>query len=71
MIKFIKRILRKTLYRKLDPKTQDKVIELCAYKHIITILCWCFLGVAYIFPFIPLAIVDACENISLSQILLC
>ena len=62
----IKYFMRKTIYNKFDKESQDMLLQLTSKQHIIEILCFMFWAVAYIFPFIPLFIIDICEDIELS-----
>lgn len=60
MIKFL---MRKTIYKRVDFETQNILLQVLSRKHIIQFICWMF-GSIYIFilPFIPLIIIDLCED---------
>lgn len=60
--------MRRTIYTEFDKESQDMLLQLTSKQHIIEILCFMFWVVAYIFPFIPLFIIDVCEDIELSMI---
>ena len=59
--------MRKTIYKEFDKESQDMLLQLTSKQYIIEILCIMFWAVAYIFPFIPLFIIDVCEDIEFSM----
>ena len=61
----IKYFMRRTIYKEFDKESQDMLLQLTSKQHIIEIVCFMLWTVAYIFPFIPLFIIDLCENIEL------
>lgn len=63
----IKYFMRKTIYKEFDKESQDMLLQLTSKQHIIELLCFMFWAVAYIFPFIPLFIIDVCEDIEFSM----
>lgn len=64
----IKYLMRKTTYKKFDKESQDMLFQLNSRQAIIEKLCFAFCKIAYIFPFIPLFIIYACEDIEFSII---
>lgn len=70
----IKYLLRKTIYKRVDLETQDVLLRLISRQHITQFLCWMSVAVIYILPFIPLFIIDLCEDVELAlstQIAVC
>ena len=65
--KMIKYLMRKTIYKEVDHETQDMLLQLIARYHIIEFLCFMFWAVIYIFPFIPLFIIDVFEDVEISM----
>lgn len=63
----IKYFMRKTIYKEFDKESQDMLLQLTSKQHIIEWLCFMFWVVTYIFPFIPLFIIDVCEDIEFSM----
>lgn len=63
----IKYFMRRTIYKDFDKESQDRLLQLDSKKRIIEILCFMFWAVAYIFPFIPLFIINVCEDIEFSM----
>lgn len=63
----IKYFMRRTFYKEFDKESQDMLLQLTSKQYIIEILCFMFWAVAYIFPFIPLFIIDVCEDIEFSM----
>lgn len=63
----IKYFMRKTIYKEVDHETQEMLLQLIAGYHIIQFLCFMFWEVIYILPFIPLFIIDACEDVEFSM----
>ena len=63
----IKYLMRKTIYKGVDHETQDMLLQLIARHHIIEFVCFMFWAVIYIFPFIPLFIIDVCEDVEFSM----
>lgn len=59
--------MRKTIYKGVDHETQDMLLQLIARHHIIEFVCFMFWAVIYIFPFIPLFIIDVCEDVEFSM----
>lgn len=60
MIKFL---MRKTIYKGVDLETQDMLLQLVSRQHIIQFLCFLFWAVIFIFPCIPVLIIDLCEDV--------
>lgn len=60
--------MRKTIYKKFDKESQDMILELNSKQNIIQIFCYMFWAIIFIFPFIPLIIIDIFEDIRLSII---
>ncbi len=63
----IKYLMRKTIYKKLDHETQDMLLQLIARYHVIEFLCFMVWEVLYIFPFIPVLIIDVFEDVKFSM----
>lgn len=63
----IKYLMRRTIYKELDKESQHMFLQLNFKKYMIEILCSMFWAVAYIFPFIPLYIINVCEDIKFSM----
>jgi hypothetical protein len=59
--------MRRTIYKDFDKESQDMLLQLTSKQHIIEILFFMFWGIAFIFPLIPLFIIDVCEDIELSM----
>lgn len=64
----IKYFMRRTIYKEFDKESQDMLLQLTSKQHIIEILCAMFWAVAFIFTYIPVFIIDVCEDIELSMI---
>lgn len=64
MIKFF---MRRTIYKEFDRESQDMLLQLTKKQHIIEYLCFMFWAVIYIFPFIPLFIIDVCEDVEFAM----
>ena len=64
MIKFL---MRRSIYKRYDRESQDMLLALDAKLDIIRFLCFMFWAVIYVFPFIPLFIMDICEDIEVSM----
>mgnify|MGYP003305659783 CR=1 FL=1 len=60
--------MRKTIYKKFDKDSQDIILELTSKQIIIQIFCYMFWAMIFIFPFIPLIIIDIFEDIQLGII---
>lgn len=58
--------MRKTIYKEYDKESQDMLLQLDLKQHIIQILCIMFWGVIYIFPYVPLLIIEVREGSKLS-----
>ena len=63
----IKYFMRRTIYKEFDKESQDMLLQLTSKQYIIEILCLMFWVIAYIFPFIPLFIINVCEDIKFSM----
>lgn len=63
----IKYLMRRTIYKGFDKESQDMLLQLISKKDIIELVCYCFWVFIFIFPFIPLFIIDICENIEISM----
>ena len=63
----IKYFMRRTIYKEFDKESQDMLLQLTSKQDIIEILCFMFWAVVYIFQFIPLFIIDVCEDIEFSM----
>ena len=59
--------MRRTIYKEFDKESQDMLLQLTSKQHIIVILCFMFWAVAFIFPYIPVFIIDVCEDIEFSM----
>ena len=59
--------MRRTIYKEFDKESQDMLLQLTSKQHIIEILCAMFWAVAFIFTYIPVFIIDVCEDIELSM----
>lgn len=55
--------MRKTIYKGVDLETQDMLLQLVSRQHIIQFLCFLFWAVIFIFPCIPVLIIDLCEDV--------
>ena len=62
----IKYLMRKTIYKEYDKESQDMLLQLDLKQHIVQILCIMFWGVIYIFPYIPLLIIEVRDGSKLS-----
>ena len=63
----IKYFMRRTIYKEFDKESQDMLLQLTSKQHIIEIICAMFWAVAFIFTYIPVFIIDVCEDIELSM----
>lgn len=63
----IKYFMRKTIYKKFDKESQDMLFQLTSKQYILKFLCYMFWVAFFIFPFIPLFIIDVCEDIEFSM----
>ena len=63
----IKYIMRKTIYKEVNHEKQDILIQLNGQYHVIEFFCFIFWVVIYIFPFIPLFIIDMFEDVEFSM----
>ena len=60
--------MKKTIYKDLDNESQDMLLQLFARHQAIEILCLMFLTtLIYIYPLIPLFIIDAFEDVEFSM----
>ena len=59
--------MRRTIYKEFDKESQDMLLQLTSKQHIIEIICAMFWAVAFIFTYIPVFIIDVCEDIELSM----
>lgn len=59
----IKYLMRKTVYKKVDSETQERLFQLTSRQYIIQFFCFMSWVVIFIIPFIPLFIVDLCEDV--------
>lgn len=59
--------MRRTTYKEFDRETQDMLLQLTSKQYIIKRLCLMFWVVAFIFPYIPVFIIDVCEDIEFSK----
>ena len=63
----IKYFMRRTIYKKFDRESQDMLLQLISKQYIIEIFCCMFWVIIPIFPFIPVCIIDVCEEIEFSM----
>lgn len=59
--------MRRTIYKEFDKESQDMLLQLTSKQHIIELFCLMFWAVIWIFPFIPLFIIDVCEDVEFSM----
>ena len=64
--KMIKFIMRKTIYKGVDFETQNLLLQLFYAQSLIMILCCITITCFFILPFIPLVIIDICEDTELA-----
>lgn len=63
----IKYIMRRTIYKEFDHDSQKMLLKLKSKHHIIEFLCFMVWAVIWFFTFIPLFIIDICEDVEFSM----
>lgn len=63
----IKYFMRKTIFKEADKESQDRLLKLTLKWYIIEFLCVMFWPLIYILPYIPLYIINVCEDVKLSM----
>lgn len=59
--------MRRTIYKEFDKESQDMLLQLISKQHIIEMLCFMFWAVPVIFTYIPVFIIEVCEDVEFSM----